>query len=179
MPVRRIPRGCASLRTESPIRPIRLPLLAAIVVLLIILGATLASIADAKVWQRPMRGHSFVERHYPGCQTWKCVYRVRAKLRAKSSPRAIGRRMSYRHGQPWRCVDQLIHRESGWRVTVANASSGAYGLPQALPGHKMASKGRDWRTSARTQLAWFFSYVKGRYGGACAALAHSHARGWY
>lgn len=159
--------------------PVRFPLLAAIVVLLLVLGGTIAAIADAKTWERfPLRGHSYVAKHYPGCNTHACVARVRAKARAKS-PRAIGRRMSYRRGEPWRCVDRLIHRESGWRVRATNRSSGAYGLPQSLPAHKMASAGPNWRTSARTQLRWFFSYVKGRYGGACNALGHSHARGWY
>lgn len=125
-----------------------------------------------------VKAREFAER-YGGCQSRRCVLRVRAKRDARMSPRAIGRRMSYQRGVPWRCVDQLIHRESRWQVTATNPSSGAYGLPQALPGRKMASAGANWRTSARTQLRWFFSYVKARHGGACLALAHSHARGWY
>lgn len=164
--------------------PVRFPLLAAIVVLLLVLSGTITAVADAKTWERfPLRGHSAsVEVRYPGCNTWACVGRVKAKARAKAratSPRAIGRRMSWQKREPWRCVDQLIHRESGWRVRATNPSSGAYGLPQSLPAHKMASAGPNWRTSARTQLRWFFAYAEARYGGVCAALAHSHARGWY
>lgn len=121
-----------------------------------------------------VKERQFAEDH-GGCRDRACVRRVLAKR----SPRAIGRHLSYKHGEPWRCVDQLIHRESGWRVRATNPSSGAYGLPQALPGGKMASAGRDWRTSARTQLRWFFGYVRARYQGACRALAFQVAHGWY
>lgn len=120
------------------------------------------------------KARAFAKLH-GGCYSMACVRRVHRK----NDPREIGRRMARLRGTPFSCVDQLIHRESRWQVTATNASSGAYGLPQSLPAHKMASEGADWRTNARTQLRWFFNYVKARYGGACAALAHSHARGWY
>lgn len=58
----------------------------------------------------------------------------------------------------------IISHESGWRVNATNASSGAYGLPQALPGSKMASAGADWQTNYQTQLKWFWNYCAGRYG---------------
>lgn len=61
-------------------------------------------------------------------------------------------------------TNYIISKESGWRYNATNASSGAYGLPQALPGSKMASAGSDWKTNPITQLRWFYSYCKGRYG---------------
>jgi len=76
------------------------------------------------------------------------------------------------------CLVSLWNRESGWRVNAANPS-GAYGIPQALPGSKMASAGSDWRTNAKTQITWGLNYIAGRYGTPCGAWAHSQASGWY
>jgi hypothetical protein len=76
------------------------------------------------------------------------------------------------------CLDSIWTRESGWRVTAANAS-GAYGIPQALPGSKMASAGPDWQTSATTQIKWGLGYIKGRYGTPCNAWAFWQAHNWY
>jgi uncharacterized protein YabE (DUF348 family) len=76
------------------------------------------------------------------------------------------------------CLVSLWNRESGWRVNAANAS-GAYGIPQALPGSKMASFGADWQTNPATQIAWGLSYISGRYGTPCGAWAHSQSSGWY
>lgn len=73
----------------------------------------------------------------------------------------------------------IIYHESGCRVDAQNASSGAYGIPQALPGEKMASMGADWRTNPITQLRWMHQYVTGRYGGWQQALAFKLERGWY
>lgn len=79
----------------------------------------------------------------------------------------------------FRCLDLLWTRESGWRANAYNASSGAYGIPQSLPGSKMASAGSDWRTNAATQINWGLSYISARYGSPCAAWAHSEAYNWY
>lgn len=79
----------------------------------------------------------------------------------------------------WGCLYNLWQRESGWSVSASNGSSGAYGIPQALPGSKMASAGSDWQTSAATQISWGFGYIKGRYGTPCGAWAHSESSGWY
>ncbi len=73
----------------------------------------------------------------------------------------------------------IIYHESGCRVDARNASSGAYGIPQALPGSKMASAGSDWETNPITQIRWMNSYVTGRYGGWQAALEFKLSRGWY
>ena len=73
---------------------------------------------------------------------------------------------------------ELMNRESGCRVNAQNAYSGAYGIPQALPGSKMASAGADWQTNPVTQIRWMAGYVS-RYGGWQGALNFWHAHGWY
>ena len=77
------------------------------------------------------------------------------------------------------CLVALWSKESGWRVNAYNASSGAYGIPQALPGSKMATAGADWETNAATQIEWGLGYVSGRYATPCGAWAHSQDVGWY
>lgn len=77
------------------------------------------------------------------------------------------------------CLDELWTRESGWNVYADNPSSGAYGIPQALPGSKMASAGADWQTDARTQIEWGLGYIAASYGTPCGALEHSNATGFY
>ena len=76
-------------------------------------------------------------------------------------------------------LNWIINHESGWRVNATNPSSGAYGLGQALPGNKMASAGKDWRTNPITQLKWMYSYVKGRYGNASNAKHFWQTHNWY
>ncbi|MET0672496.1 MAG: lytic transglycosylase domain-containing protein [Microbacterium pygmaeum] len=77
------------------------------------------------------------------------------------------------------CLVALWNRESGWRVNAYNAGSGAYGIPQALPGNKMASAGGDWETNPATQISWGLGYIGGRYGSPCGAWGHSESVGWY
>jgi len=77
------------------------------------------------------------------------------------------------------CLYALVQRESRWRVDATNRRSGAYGLPQALPGSKMAAFGRDWRTNPKVQLHWMIHYVNARYGSACRAYQRALERGWY
>jgi resuscitation-promoting factor RpfB len=77
------------------------------------------------------------------------------------------------------CLDPLWTHESGWNVYAENPSSGAYGIPQALPGDKMASAGPDWRTNPATQIRWGLTYIQGRYGSPCAAWSHEQGTGWY
>lgn len=76
-------------------------------------------------------------------------------------------------------LNWIINHESGWRVNATNPGSGAYGLGQALPGNKMASAGKDWKTNAITQLKWVKSYIKGRYGNAANAKRFWQAHNWY
>ncbi len=77
------------------------------------------------------------------------------------------------------CLVALWNKESHWNVYAHNKSSGAYGIPQALPGDKMASAGADWASNPATQITWGLGYVAGRYGTPCTAWGHSQAKGWY
>jgi hypothetical protein len=97
------------------------------------------------------------------------------------SPQQIAKAMLGSFGwssSQFACLDPLWAHESGWSVTAENPS-GAYGIPQALPGSKMASAGPDWQTSAATQIKWGLEYIKHTYGSPCAAWAHEEATGWY
>jgi hypothetical protein len=76
------------------------------------------------------------------------------------------------------CLSSLWTKESGWNYRAYN-SSGAFGIPQALPGSKMATVGSDWQTNASTQIAWGLEYISAAYGTPCAAWAHSEASNFY
>jgi hypothetical protein len=76
------------------------------------------------------------------------------------------------------CLNNIWTRESGWRYNAENAS-GAYGIPQALPGSKMASAGADWMTDPTTQIKWGIGYIKSVYGSPCNAWAFWQDHGWY
>jgi hypothetical protein len=76
------------------------------------------------------------------------------------------------------CLVDIWNRESGWRYDAENAS-GAYGIPQALPGSKMASAGADWQTDPATQIKWGLGYIKAIYGNPCSAWAFEEANGYY
>ena len=77
------------------------------------------------------------------------------------------------------CLNKLWNKESNWRVNAYNSTSGATGIPQAVPGTKMAKFGSDWRTSATTQIRWGLDYIRGRHKSPCGAWAHSQSKGWY
>jgi hypothetical protein len=77
------------------------------------------------------------------------------------------------------CLSTLWSRESHWNFRSRNSRSGAYGIPQANPGTKMASGGSDWRSNPITQIKWGMSYVNSRYGSPCGALSQSNRFGWY
>ena len=98
------------------------------------------------------------------------------------SSRAIAQQMlserGFGNGQ-WSCLDDLWQKESGWDHTADNPSSSAYGIPQSLPGSKMASAGSDWETNPATQISWGLGYIESRYGSPCAAWEHSVSNNWY
>jgi hypothetical protein len=77
------------------------------------------------------------------------------------------------------CLSALWAQESGWNVYAENPSSGAYGIPQALPGSKMASAGAGWQSDAATQISWGLGYIRAMYRSPCAAWGHEEAAGWY
>jgi hypothetical protein len=101
---------------------------------------------------------------------------------APLTPRQAARQMLGSFGWSQRqfpYLNWLWDRESGWNVYAENPYSGAYGIPQALPGSKMATAGPDWRTSARTQIRWGLRYIRGTYGSPRRAWEHEVAYGWY
>ena len=101
---------------------------------------------------------------------------------ASGSPQQIAEAMLGSFGwsaSQFSCLDPLWAHESGWSVSAYNAGSGAFGIPQALPGSRMASAGPDWQTDAATQIKWGLQYIKGTYGSPCGAWAHEEATGWY
>jgi len=79
----------------------------------------------------------------------------------------------------YQCLVTLWSRESGWRTNAHNKSSGAHGIPQSMPGKKMATAGPDWKSNPHTQIKWGLKYIKGRYKTPCGALVHSNNHNWY
>ena len=101
---------------------------------------------------------------------------------APGSAQALGEQMAAARGwgaDQFACLLQLWNEESGWRVNAQNVYSGAYGIPQALPGSKMATVGADWQTNPATQITWGLNYIAGRYGTPCGAYNHKSSSGWY
>lgn len=95
---------------------------------------------------------------------------------------AYARQRCYDYGwsdSDFECLVKLWNRESNWRVTAENRSSGAYGIPQSLPASKMASFGSDYLTNYKTQINWGLNYIANRYGTPSDAWAHSQRKGWY
>jgi hypothetical protein len=76
-------------------------------------------------------------------------------------------------------LDKLWEQESGWDVHAENPYSGAYGIPQAVPGSKMSSAGSNWQNSAKTQIRWGLDYIRARYNSPRRAWLHEVADGWY
>ena len=91
----------------------------------------------------------------------------------------MNNRFGWRPKYQFRPLRKLWNRESSWNVHAYNPYSGAYGIPQAVPGSKMRTAGRDWRDSARTQIRWGLRYIRSRYGTPRRAWAHECATGWY
>jgi hypothetical protein len=99
-----------------------------------------------------------------------------------SDPRDIAMSMLADHGwskDEFSCLDQLYYHESNWDPSAQNPSSGAYGIPQSLPGDKMAEYGSDWQSNPETQLEWGLAYIQDRYGSPCGAWSFWTANNWY
>jgi hypothetical protein len=108
--------------------------------------------------------------------------KAKAKHHHKLTARQIARQMLrsfHWRGWQFRYLNLLWSHESSWNVYAANPYSGAYGIPQAVPGSKMASAGPDWESNARTQIRWGMRYIKDRYGSPHRAWEHELATGWY
>ncbi|UMG91379.1 hypothetical protein [Nocardioides sp. TF02-7] len=105
-----------------------------------------------------------------------------AEQLSDSDPRDIARALmgDFGFGQDqFGCLDSLWTRESNWNPYADNPTSSAYGIPQSLPGSKMASAGADWATNPVTQITWGLGYIRDRYGSPCSAWGHSESHGWY
>ena len=110
------------------------------------------------------------------------VVTTHSRQLSAADPRDIARALLPEFGlaaSEFTCLDSLWVRESGWNWSADNPSSSAYGIPQALPGSKMASAGADWETNPETQIRWGLGYITDRYGTPCAAWGHSQSVGWY
>ncbi|GAA3741766.1 aggregation-promoting factor C-terminal-like domain-containing protein [Salinactinospora qingdaonensis] len=97
-------------------------------------------------------------------------------------PKSIAQAMLADYGwsaDQFNCLEPLWEKESNWDHTARNPSSGAYGIPQALPGSKMATAGADWQTNPATQIEWGLGYISERYGTPCGAWEKSQTDGWY
>ena len=156
--------------------------------------------AAARAWERAAgsdaAGEAAVEARTAATkarqQQKKTIARKAAESRGFSGPipsscrefsgnRKIGCALMLSSGFPiaeFPCLEKLWTKESGWNEKAANPS-GAYGIPQALPGSKMGSEGSDWRTNPATQIKWGLGYVKGRYNTPCGAWNHFQNNGSY
>jgi hypothetical protein len=106
----------------------------------------------------------------------------RTESLADEDPRTIAQALLSSYGwdaDQFGCLDSLWERESHWNVHADNPNSSAYGIPQALPGSKMASAGPDWADNAVTQIKWGLGYIQDRYGSPCGAWGHSQSHGFY
>jgi len=95
-----------------------------------------------------------------------------------SQAQAVAKKMIGNSAQ-YTCFSHIVDHESDWNIHATNASSGAYGLVQALPGSKMSSAGSDWKNNAATQIKWGVDYMKDRYGSPCGAWNFWQANNWY
>jgi hypothetical protein len=122
------------------------------------------------------------ERRQAADRAARAQARTSLAARASSDPRSVARAMlgdfGWGEGQ-FGCLDSLWMKESGWSTSATNPSSGAYGIPQSLPGSKMSSAGSDWQSNPATQIKWGLGYIQERYGSPCSAWGHSQATNWY
>jgi len=107
---------------------------------------------------------------------------AQAKPPVKISLRSYARLQGIKRGwssHQHSCLVKLWNKESGWNPRAHNSSSGAHGIPQALPASKMRSAGSDYLTNGKTQIRWGIGYIEGRYGTPCSALDFHNSHGWY
>jgi hypothetical protein len=100
----------------------------------------------------------------------------------EGTPKEVAMNLLPDHGwsqSQFSCLEKLWNKESRWKVSADNPTSTAYGIPQALPGNRMAAYGKDWRTNPVTQIKWGLDYIEATYGSPCSAWSHSQAKGWY
>jgi hypothetical protein len=108
--------------------------------------------------------------------------RVAAHVTSVPTPQRVARKLLPSFGwkrRQFKYLNWLWEKESSWNASAQNPSSGAYGIPQAVPGSKMAAAGPGWQTSARTQIRWGLGYIRAVYGSPRHAWLHWVADGWY
>ena len=142
--------------------------------------------ADAAAAQAQARADAAAaqarEREVAAIRTSRESTRQSLLTRSQSDPKSTARQLAAERGwggEQFDCLISLWTKESGWRWDADNPSSDAYGIPQALPGSKMASAGSDWRTNPSTQIKWGLEYISSTYGTPCSAWAKSQASNWY
>lgn len=177
--------------------PYSLPIFSFWVALAIVLVTVIAPDTSASAVQRSATAPGVVVQHLVVAGTYESGvvrdnYRVTKRFVPPPAPAAgipdPGTAQAIAYGMlqdrgwgddQYSCLVALWNRESRWNVYAHNVSSGAYGIPQALPGSKMASAGADWETNPATQITWGLSYITGRYGTPCGAWAAFQSKGWY
>ncbi|HUK72074.1 MAG TPA: lytic transglycosylase domain-containing protein [Streptosporangiaceae bacterium] len=147
-------------------------------------GAAVASVHDARLqFVKAEKAHKAAKRRLAQEQAAQQTQAAQsASSGSSNSPQQIASAMlgSFGWGQEqFGCLDSLWSQESGWNPSASNPSSGAYGIPQALPGSKMASSGADWQSNPATQIRWGLGYIQGLYGSPCGAWGHEQSTGWY
>jgi hypothetical protein len=112
---------------------------------------------------------------------WEALKRRMSNDPSAAENQAYAKQMNAAKGWGgcWSSLLTMWNHESGWNEHASNPGSGAYGIPQALPGSKMASAGPDWRNNAMTQISWGLGYVGARYGDPCKAWSFWQAHRWY
>jgi hypothetical protein len=159
-----------------------------------VVGPAIANGAESDAdWTRPLptaQQEAAMHWRLPNAHYLRHVHKHREHRASRSisrasltgSPQTVAHALVLRQGWSegqWTCLDSLWSRESGWNTYASNSSSGAYGIPQALPGWKMASAGSDWRSNPVTQIRWGIGYIASKYGTPCVALSHSNSYGYY
>ena len=147
-------------------------------------AAAQAAAAQAVATQAAELAQLTAERQATADRAARDAQRQAVVASAQQDPRSVARSMLGGFGwndSQWRCLEQLWTGESGWNYQAANASSDAYGIPQALPAAKMGTVAADYRTNPVTQITWGMQYVKATYGSPCAALGSWNSRSphWY
>ncbi len=114
-------------------------------------------------------------------RAWEALKRRMSHDPSAAENQAYAKKMNALKGWGgcWSSLLTMWNHESGWNEHASNPGSGAYGIPQALPGSKMASAGADWHNNAMTQISWGLGYVGARYGDPCRAWSFWQAHRWY
>ena len=141
-----------------------------------------ARVVAVQVAQAAAAAQLEAERQAEADRVARAAQREALLANARANPKAVAQVMVAERGwndAQFQCLVRLWTKESNWNYTATNRSSGAYGIPQSLPGNKMASVASDWRTNPVTQITWGLNYIRSVYGTSCSAWGHSQRTNWY